>query len=79
MPLEMAIFSPFSQPAIHTGEFGLVGERAERPCRDWPFTLSLEGSLISRGGVARAGSIFRRSLDSSAKSYSYPGDRFLPG
>src|SRR5712692_3389476 len=29
--------------------------------------------LISSGGVARAGSIFRCNLDSSAKSYSYPG------
>src|SRR6266852_4506920 len=42
------------------------------PLRDCP-------SLISSGGVARAGSIFRRNLDSSAKSYSYPSARFLPG
>src|SRR6266849_3471269 len=46
--------------------------RAEHPCGDCP-------SLILRGGVARAGSIFRCILDSSATSYPYLGARFPSG
>ena len=36
-------------------------------------------SLILRGGVPRAGSIFLYVVDSSATSWQYPGARFLPG
>jgi hypothetical protein len=56
-----------------------ITRRVKHPCGDCPFTLILEGSLISSGGVARAGSIFLCVADSSATSWQYPGARFLPG
>src|SRR6266478_2863303 len=43
--------------------------REEHPCGDCP-------SLISSGGVARAGSIFLYVVDSSATSWQYPCARF---